>query len=416
MGGRSVRRALLALALNVTGTMLHGQQVARAPLETRVEVRLRELEAELIAFRRDLHQHPELSGAEVRTAAKVAERLQALGLEVRAGVGGHGVVAVLRGGRPGPTVAYRADMDAVRDRSPDPVEFRSLTPGVRHICGHDIHTTVALALATGLASVRSELPGTVIFLFQPAEERATGARAMLDDGAFEGHRPMAIYALHTAPYEVGQLGTRAGGLLASRDLASIEITGSGDTAAAVRAVEQILRNASTLPAGTRFVEADPETFTLIEWMRESGRGGSTVVRADIVLASTAVRRELRARLGREIAALRIPGIRAAVFYREGVTAGVTNDAALVAQGNAAIRAALGDSAVRLTESVLPAFSEDFGEFQRTVPGVMYFLGVSNAPRGTAGMPHTPNYVADEGSILIGARAMASVMLSRLSGR
>jgi amidohydrolase len=334
---------------------------------------------------------------------------------VRTGVGGHGVVAVLRGGRPGPVVAYRADMDAVRDRSPDPVEFRSLTPGVRHICGHDIHTTVGLALASGLASVRAELPGTVVFLFQPAEERATGARAMLADRALEGLRPAAIYALHTAPYEVGQLGTRAGGLLASRDLASIEITGAGDRDAAGRAIEQILRKASTLPAGSRFVEADPDAFTLIEWMRESGRDGSTVIRADIVLASTAVRRRLRARLGREIAALGIPGIHAALFYREGVTAGVTNDALLVEGGNNAIRAALGDSAVRQVVSVLPAFSEDFGEFQRTIPGVMYFLGVSNTPRGTAGMPHTPNYVADEGSILIGARAMASVVLSRLSG-
>jgi metal-dependent amidase/aminoacylase/carboxypeptidase family protein len=415
MGGRTVRRALLGLALNVTGTMLYGQQVARAPLETRVEVHLRELEAELIAFRRDLHQHPELSGAEVRTAGKVAERLRALGLEVRTGVGGHGVVGILRGGRPGPTVAYRADMDAVRDRSLDPVEFRSLTPGVRHICGHDIHTTVGLALAAGLTSVRAELPGTVVFLFQPAEERATGAKSMLRDGALAGLSPVAIYALHTAPYEVGQLGTRAGGLLASRDHATIRLTGSGDLTVAGAAVERMLRQASTLPQGSRFVEADPETFTLIEWHSEPEGAGRIVYQADIVLASVAVRERLRARLTRELASLGVPNIGAVLDYQAGVTAGVTNDPGLVTRGNAAIRSALGDSAVRLTVSVLPAFSEDFGEFQRTVPGVMYFLGVSNTARGTAGMPHAPNYVADEGSILIGARAMASVVLSQLAG-
>lgn len=408
------RRALVLLALNLVATPLFGQQVARAPIETRVATRLQELESDLIAFRRDLHQHPELSGQEMRTAGKVAERLRALGLEVRTGVGGHGVVAVLRGGRPGPTVVYRADMDAVRDRSPDPVEFRSLTPGVRHICGHDIHTAVGLALAAGLASVRAELPGTVLFLFQPAEERATGARAMLADGALDGHRPVAIYALHTAPYEVGQLGTRAGGLLASRDLATIALSGSGDLTAAGAAVERLLRNAGILPPGSRFVEADPDAFTLIEWRAGPEGAGRLVYRADVVLASVVVRERLRARLTRELASLGVPDIRAALDYQAGVTAGVTNDPGLVERGNAAIRAALGDSAVRLTVSVLPAFSEDFGEFQRMVPGVMYFLGVSNTPRGTAGMPHTPNYVADEGSILIGARAMASVVLSRLA--
>ena len=119
-------------------------------------------------------------------------------------------MGILRGGQPGPVVAYRADMDAVRDNSPDPVPFRSELPGVRHICGHDIHTTVALGVAVALSAVRDELPGTVKFVFQPAEENIQGAKAMIEDGVLEDPAPSAIFAVHTAPLEVGQIGSVEG--------------------------------------------------------------------------------------------------------------------------------------------------------------------------------------------------------------
>jgi metal-dependent amidase/aminoacylase/carboxypeptidase family protein len=163
-----------------------------------------------VALRRDFHQHPELSGAEVRTARIVAERLRALGLDVRTGVGGHGVVGILTGGRPGPLVAYRADMDAVRSAAPDLVSYPSTVPGVRHICGHDLHVTIGLALASALAHLRADVPGRVMFIFQPAEERATGAQAMLADGLFAREKPAAIYGLHTAPHQVGRLSLKPG--------------------------------------------------------------------------------------------------------------------------------------------------------------------------------------------------------------
>ncbi|MEO6223391.1 MAG: M20/M25/M40 family metallo-hydrolase [Vicinamibacterales bacterium] len=165
---------------------------------------------EWIAVRRDLHQHPELSGQEVRTAKIVADQLRKLGLEVRTGIGGHGVVGVLQGGRPGPLVAYRADMDAVRSAAPDPVAFPSTVQGVRHICGHDMHVTIGLALASALARERSDLPGRVMFIFQPSEERATGARAMLDAGVFSPEKPVAIFGLHSAPFDVGLVSSKPG--------------------------------------------------------------------------------------------------------------------------------------------------------------------------------------------------------------
>src|SRR5690606_31631013 len=171
-------------------------------------------ESALVALRHDLHRNPELSGSEVRTAAIIAGRLTALGFEVRTGVGGHGIVGILRGAHEGPIVAFRADMDAVRSNAPDPVAYRSVEAGVRHICGHDVHVAIGLGLAEGFAAARDDLAGTIMLVFQPAEETATGARAMLADGVFADERPDAIYAVHTSPYETGTLGTRSGGLMA----------------------------------------------------------------------------------------------------------------------------------------------------------------------------------------------------------
>ena len=188
-------------------------------IHARIDAHVKTITAGLVDIRRDLHRHPELSGEEVRTAGIVAARLKALGLEVQTGVGGHGVVGILRGGRPGPLVAYRADMDAVRSNEPDPVEFRSVVPGIRHICGHDLHVTIGLGLASALASVRRDLPGRVMFVFQPAEERAAGARAMLDAGLFAKELPVAIFGLHSAPIEVGRVMSKAGQMMYSNPIA-----------------------------------------------------------------------------------------------------------------------------------------------------------------------------------------------------
>ena len=291
----------------------------------RVEKRLIDIEGEMIEVRRDLHRHAELSGQEARTEGVVASRLRHLGLEVIPGVGGHGVMARLTGGKPGRTVAIRADMDAIPSNAPDPVDFRSEAPGIRHICGHDVHTTVALAVAEGLAAVQSDLAGNVVFVFQPAEENVTGARAMLAEGALDAWAPDLIFAFHTAPLEVGTIGTKPGVLLGSR--------------------------------GT------PEAI-----------------------------------------AAGVPG----------TAPGVDNDVELEGRTRQVIRSVVGDQNLIVLTAVTPGFSEDFGHFQARIPGVMYYLGVSNTPAGTEGMPHAPNYVADEASVLVGARVMSALVLSELA--
>jgi metal-dependent amidase/aminoacylase/carboxypeptidase family protein len=209
-----------------------------ASIHDRIDARVREREANLIALRRDLHRHPELSGHEVRTSRVIAARLTAAGLAVRTGVGGHGVVGILQGGKAGPLVAYRADMDAVRSTEPDSVEFRSETPGVRHICGHDLHVTIGVGLAEALASVKADLAGSVMFIFQPAEEGATGAKAMLNAGLFSSGKPSAIFGLHTAPYAVGRIATRGGRMMSANAVAPGVVN---DVALAARAKADIVR-------------------------------------------------------------------------------------------------------------------------------------------------------------------------------
>jgi amidohydrolase len=381
------------------------------PLDVTIAQTLRQRERALVAIRHDLHQHPELSGQEERTAGIVADHLRELGFEVRTGVGGHGVVGLLRGNRPGPVVAFRADMDAVPSTDADPAPFRSLTPGVRHICGHDIHTTIGLALAAAFASVRSELPGSVLLVFQPAEERATGARAMLADSAFALARPVAIYALHTAPLQVGTIGSEPGPLLAGRDDVTVTLTGSAARTAADSVLSLLRRTGTITPREAR--GSVPRDFVMTEIQPPMVRGDSVIVHATLSIADPDARERAQEAMINGVNRLQSGGLRTTMVYNAQQIAGVTNDFWLTERGEERIRAVLGDGAVTRVGVVSPLFSEDFGSFQERVPGAMFLLGVSNASRGWVGMPHSPAYMADDAAILIGARAMAAVMLGRM---
>ncbi|MFH1755288.1 MAG: amidohydrolase, partial [Candidatus Latescibacterota bacterium] len=250
-----LRKLSFAMCFYIGAFLVLPNIVLGAALHDRISKALEANRGSLLEFRRDLHIHPELSGVEKRTAQVIARRLRDLGLEVRSDIGGHGVVGILRGGKPGPVVAYRADIDAVLSTAPDPVEFASVTPGVRHICGHDMHATIAVAIATAMADIRDELAGTVMFIFQPAEENATGANAMLEDGVIHDPVPEAIYALHCAPLEVGQLGVCDGMLLPGLDLIHIALFGEGDRAAAAGKCSQAISGISEMGRSDEFIAA-----------------------------------------------------------------------------------------------------------------------------------------------------------------
>lgn len=365
---------------------------------------------DLIGVRRDLHTFPERSGAESRTAAIVAARLRARGLEVRTGVGGHGVVGILRGAQPGPVIAFRADMDAVPSTAPDTVDFRSQVPGLRHICGHDIHTTVGLAIADGLSAIAAWLPGTVLFVFQPAEESATGAQLMLADGVLDAVRPQEIFAFHTAPLEVGRIGTKPGAMLPARDEVSVSFRAPANRS---DLGQQVVMNLAALGSpGIGSSSAEP--FVIVqsprtEWVSSSGQWR---VSANLTVSGPEAREAARTRLDAALEDLRLGGFSPAVEWRRRVP-GAFNDPALEASLRPALERAMGSGNVVVNSTLPTPFSEDFGWFTEVIPGVMYWLGVANAARGWSGLPHSPDYVADEDSIQAGARAMAAVILDRL---
>jgi amidohydrolase len=378
-------------------------------LTERIDRRLEDARTELIDLRRDIHRHPEVSGLEERTAGIVAARLRSLGLEVQTGVGGHGVVGVLRGGAPGPVVAFRADMDAVYSNAPDPVPFASETPGVRHICGHDIHTTVGLAIAEALAEVQDELPGSVKFIFQPAEENVHGAHAMIEDGVLESPAPEAIFAYHTAPLQVGQIGSVEGLALPGLDRVTVTLRGDGDLEGAARAHARAISAASTGDA------VAPEDFVaaMVGRPRPATAGRDWVVGGMVRAGSEAARNRARQQIGEKLAAVQAEGVTYEFQYEAQALPDMVNDPELVRSTLEPIRSVVGAEGLLEINEVTPYFSEDFAHFQQHIPGAMYWLGASNSELGTVSMPHSPDYVADEGSIIVGAKVMVAVMLDYL---
>jgi metal-dependent amidase/aminoacylase/carboxypeptidase family protein len=377
----------------------------------RIDRRLEGVRAELIEVRRDIHRHPEVSGEEERTAGVVAARLTSLGLDVQTGIGGHGVVGILRGGKPGPVVAFRADMDAVRSDAPDPVPFASETPGVRHICGHDIHTTVGLGIAEALAAVRDDIPGTVKLIFQPAEENVEGARAMIGDGVLDDPAPKAIFAFHSAPLPVGQIGSVEGLSLPGLDLFTVTLSGEGDLETAARDLPKALSALSTGQAVT-----NPSDFiaVMISGVEPRDQEKDWVVTGVVRAGGDEARARAREGIEKTLVGLREQGITTELQYEaQGVLPDMVNDPALVRSTLGAIRSALGDEGLVEVNQVTPYFSEDFALYQRHIPGAMYWLGVSNSELGYNGMPHSPDFAADEEAIVIGAKAMAAVLVDYL---
>jgi len=402
----STTAGLLAYFALAAGSTAQAQS---QELVDRADRRLESLRQELIEVRRDLHRHPEVSGQEERTAGVVAARLRALGLDVRTDVGGHGVVGVMKGGAPGPVVAFRADMDAIYSDAPDPVSFASETPGVRHICGHDLHTTVGLALAEALAAIRDELPGTVRFIFQPAEENIQGAHAMIEDGALENPVPDVIFAFHTAPLQVGQIGSVEGPALPGLDRVTVTISGSdGDLEAAARAYARAVSSVNTGQA------VAPKDFVgaMMGPPRPRPEQGDWVLGGMVRAGSPEARARAERKMKEELAAVSLEGVSYELTYEAQALPDMVNDPELVRSTLETIRSVVGDGLLEVNE-ITPYFSEDFAFYQQTVPGAMYWLGVSNSELGYVGMPHSPDYVADEESIFVGAKVMAAVVIDYL---
>jgi amidohydrolase len=395
------------------------------------------VDSKVVAWRRDIHQHPELSFREVRTAQVVAAHLRRLGVEVRTGVGGHGVVGVLRGGRPGPVVALRADMDALPVTEETDLPFRSRARtqvdgqdvGVMHACGHDTHVAMLMGAAEVLAAVRAQLPGTVKFIFQPAEEAsgtgAGGAVAMIRDGALDEPGPSAIFGLHAfAAYHVGDVAVRPMGVMASSDGLRIVVRGRQTHGAIpwggvdpIVAASQIVLALQTIVSRQVDLTTSPAIVTI-----GSIQGGvrGNIIPDSVVMVGTIrtfdqrMRQQIHERVRRTAVSV-AEGAGAAAAVSIALGNGVTfNDPALTAR----MRPTLARSAgARLVEARPTTTSEDFSRFQEQVPGLFVFLGVTPEGVDLAQVPqnHSPRFFADERALPVGLRVLVNLAVDYLTG-
>jgi amidohydrolase len=423
-------------ALFLLGPTLRAQAPSR--LISDLDTRAKALEAKVVAWRRDIHQHPELSNREERTAKLVADHLKGLGIEVRTGVAHTGVVGVLKGGKPGPTVALRADMDALPVTEEVDLPFKSTVKatylgqevGVMHACGHDNHVAILMGVAELLAGVRQELAGTVKFIFQPAEEGAPagergGAELMIEEGALENPKVDAIFGLHVFPFEVGKVVWRSGGLMASGDGFRIVVRGRQTHGALPwNGVDPIV-TASQIVLGLQTLVSRSVDLTLTPAVVTVGmiRGG---VRNNIVPDSVEMIGTIRTfdEATRDSLAARIVRLAEGIARSAGAVAVVTtqrgypvtfNDPALTERMVPTLRRTLGAANVLPAQQTTTA--EDFSLFQRKVPGMFFFLGVT--PKGTdprtAAPNHSPRFFADEGALVPGMRALANLTVDYLFG-
>ena len=401
--------------------------------DARVDAAVEKLAPAMIEARHAIHQDPELGNRETKTAERIAAHLRALGLEPRTGVAHTGVVAVLKGGRPGPLVAVRADMDALPVTEDTPFPFKSTARttylggevGVAHACGHDIHVAVQMGVAAVLAGMKADLPGEVQFIFQPAEEgpppgEEGGARLMLAEGLWKERKPQAVFGLHVSAHEdVGTIQWRSGPAMSASD--ELDITIKGRSAHAARpelSVDPVVVAAQAVMAlqtiRSRNVPPLAPSVLTIGLIRGGQR--RNIIPAEVQMQAT-VRtydkdtQDLVERRVREI----LEGITKAagggyeMSYRRNYPATI-NDPALTAATVPSLQRAAGAANVR--EVPPNTASEDFSYFANETPGFFYFLG-SRKPGTVSGDHHTPTFTADDGAIPVGMRAMSYVLLDYL---
>ena len=429
-----MRPSLTVAAISI---LMSQASFAQMPSSADLERRIGAIMPKVVAWRRDIHQHPELGNRETRTAKIVADHLRALGIEVQTGVAHTGVVGVLRGGRPGPVVALRADMDGlpVTEQADVPFKSRVRTTyngqevGVMHACGHDNHVAILMGAAEVLAGMRSTLPGTVKFIFQPAEEGAPvgeegGAELMIEQGVMSNPAPSAIFGLHVWPDTVGRITYRPGGTMASSDGLSITVLGRQTHGAVpwggldpVVVSAQIINALQTIPSRQMDVTVAPQIVTIATihgGVRNNIIPDSVVMTGTIRTLDAAQRTDVHARIKRTVEKVAESfGASARVTIDLGYPVTV-NDPALTERMAPTLRAASNGHAA-VGPPTLGA--EDFSYFQQKVPGLYFFLGV--VPKGQdpakAAKNHSPYFFADEGALPVGVRAMTQLTLDYLSG-
>lgn len=441
MNYKPTLRMSLLVAMLCQASLVAAQAIDDATLGT-LDREFAAIQPKMVDWRRDIHQNPELSGQEVRTAKLIADHLRALGIEVRTGVGGHGVVGLLKGARPGKVVALRADIDALPVAETTGLPFASKvrqvhmgveTP-VMHACGHDGHTAMLMGVAEVLAGMREQIPGTVKFIFQPAEEGISevpapgtswGAKAMVEDGALENPRPDAAFALHIIPnMPSGTIGYRSGPLFASGDTVRIKITGKQTHGAfpwngvdPVVASAQVVTALQTVVSRQLNISKEPAVLSIGQI---NGGNRENIVPESVEMVGTlrafdeAMRADAKARITRTAESIAAAsGATAEVSFGPSAYPVTNNPEALTEMMVPVLKKVTGGKATQTPKFMA---SEDFSEFQKLVPGMYIVLGAT--PEGktpaTAAPNHNPAFDFDEGAMPVGAKALAAMTLEYLA--
>lgn len=428
--------APLALGFALAALPVSAASPAGSPLDARIDQEAQKVAPQLVELRHRIHQNPELSNRESQTAELVATYLRGLGLEARTGIAKTGVVALLKGGKPGPLIAVRADMDALPVTEQTDLPFKSTRKdtflgqevGVAHACGHDIHTTVELGVAAVLSSIRQDLPGSVLFIFQPAEEgpppgEKGGASLMLEEGLFKEYKPTAVFGLHSFPeLNVGQVGFNPGPTMAAVDQFRIKIHGKQSHGAYPHlSIDPIVTGAEAVVAlqtirSRNLSPFEPSVITVGIF-----RGGErfNIIPGEAMLEGT-VRTyspEVRATVERRMREIldgvtRANGATFEMEYQKNAPATV-NDPALTQEVRPLLERIAGADNVKTVEPSMAG--EDFAYFANEVPGFFYRLGVLK-PGTTSGGLHTPTFRGDDGAVPVGIRVMSRLLVDYLAAQ
>lgn len=431
-----MRRPLTAalLAASLAAPTLSAQ--SPSAFETEIRKRTQEVMPQVVAWRRDLHEHPELGNRETRTAALIATHLRSLGLEVKTGVATTGVVGILRGGKPGPSIALRSDMDALPVTEEVDLPFKSTVRteyngqqvGVMHACGHDNHMAILLGTATVLAGMKAQLPGTVTFLFQPAEEgppagERGGAAVMIEQGAIDAPKVEAVFGLHVTNARLGEVGYHAGGAMASSDQLDVVIKGRQThgavpwggidpiviSAQVINALQAIVSRQTNLAQAPAIVTIG----SLHGGVRRNIIPDSVVMQGTIRMFDAAMQQEIHDRIKRTITGVAASWGGTATVSIQPQTPVMVNNPALTARMVPTL-----EKYARRAVPVGPwTASEDFAFFGQKVPSLFVFLGVTpdSVKVESAAVNHSPKFFADESALPYGVQVMTGLAVDYLTG-
>ena len=420
------KRLLLLLSLGFSPVFVFAQSA----VSVKIDQKAQSLEPKIVEWRRDFHQNPELGNREFKTAEKIAKHLKSLGIEVQTGVAKTGVVGILKGGKPGPVVALRADMDGLPVTERVDVPFKSTVTtdyngqkvGVMHACGHDTHISILMGVAEVLSSIKGDLIGTVKFIFQPAEEGAPegeegGAKLMVKEGVLENPKVDAIFGLHiNSQTEVGKISYKPGATMAAVDFFSIDVKGKQTHGAypwsgvdPIVTSSQIVMGLQTIVARNLDITKAPAVVTI-----GAINGGirQNIIPEQVKMIGTirTFDEDMHAQVHK-----RVTEIATNIAESAGAKADVNintlypvtfNDVPLTEEMIGTLQNVAGKENVQLIAAVTGA--EDFSYYQQKVPGFFFFLG--GMPKGkdplTASAHHTPDFFIDDSGMVLGVRSLS----------